>query len=250
MSLLSTAVGMGTAAIDGMFVGQEVSKAVLKVDPDDTRAAELAGVELTFQFNPENIKIQRRQSTSRTPVTGKSDVQENQNAAPKNESTMTISQVIFDTYEDKPNKSVYTEYIEKLERFVGYDKDKHAPAKLLFHWGKFTEERSNKEQLKVMLDNLDVDFTMFLNDGTPVRAKVNMTLRLGMTAKEQQAVKPYASPDHAKMVTIKRGDTLADIAAVEYDNPDEWRRIANANGIDDPMHIAPGMKLLVPPILR
>ena len=51
------------------------------------------------------------------------------------------------------------------------------------------------------------------------------------------------------MVTVRRGDTLAAIAHVEYNDPGEWRRIANANDIDDPMSLKPGMKLLVPPIL-
>ena len=50
-------------------------------------------------------------------------------------------------------------------------------------------------------------------------------------------------------MTVRRGQSLADIAADEYDNPAEWRRIADANQIDDPMALAPGMKLIVPPIL-
>ena len=57
------------------------------------------------------------------------------------------------------------------------------------------------------------------------------------------------SPDHAKLVTLKRGQTLADVASDEYDNPAEWRRVARANGIDDPMSVLPGTKLIVPPIL-
>jgi nucleoid-associated protein YgaU len=49
---------------------------------------------------------------------------------------------------------------------------------------------------------------------------------------------------------MKRGDTLQAIAHAEYDDPREWRRIADTNGIDDPMSLRPGNKLLVPPILK
>ena len=91
---------------------------------------------------------------------------------------------------------------------------------------------------------------MFLNNGTPVRAKVNMTLKTGLPPDEQEAQHGKASPDHAKLYTVRRGDTLADIAYHEYDNAGEWRRIANLNHIDDPMSLKPGMKLLVPPILE
>ena len=90
---------------------------------------------------------------------------------------------------------------------------------------------------------------MFLNDGTPVRAKVDLTLKTGLTPQEQAEEDSKKSPDHAKMVTVRRGDTLSAIAHVEYNDSGEWRRIADANGIDDPMSLRPGMKLLVPPIL-
>jgi nucleoid-associated protein YgaU len=40
------------------------------------------------------------------------------------------------------------------------------------------------------------------------------------------------------------------IAAREYEDPAEWRRIADANGIDDPLQLEPGRRLMIPPILR
>jgi hypothetical protein len=242
MSLLGSITGMMTSGVD-LFVGGQLTKAVLEVDKDDDRAEYR---KLEFQFNPETIKINRAQPGTRTPVQGKGDVQEQQNAAPLNESTMVLSNMIFDTYEEKPFGSVYEKYIEALEHMAGVDPEKHAPPYLVFTWGRFSQSFKNNRQLKCKLDNLDVEYTMFLNDGTPVRAKVNMTLKLGLKAEDQEK---FQSPDHAKLVTVKRGDTLADIASIEYDNPAEWRRIANANNIDDPMSLTPGTKLIVPPIL-
>ena len=40
------------------------------------------------------------------------------------------------------------------------------------------------------------------------------------------------------------------IAFREYDDPAQWRRIAEANGIDDPLALQPGRRLLIPPILK
>jgi hypothetical protein len=247
MSVLGSLAGMATTGID-LFVGGQLTKAMLMVDQSDDRSGML-GEFLEFQFNPETIKINRAQSRTSTPVMGTQDRQQDQNAAPQNESTIQLSNIIFDTYENKPFDSVYVKYIKMLEDFVGYDPHKHAPPNLIFTWGRFTGDLSADAALKCKLDNLDVEYTMFLNDGTPVRAKVNMTLRLGLTHEEQADSKSMKSPDHAKLVTVKRGETLSDIAAVEYDNPGEWRRIAAANEIDDPMSIAPGTKLIVPPIL-
>ena len=43
---------------------------------------------------------------------------------------------------------------------------------------------------------------------------------------------------------------LHTIAATEYDDPSQWRRIADANGIENPLDLEPGQELLIPPILN
>jgi nucleoid-associated protein YgaU len=45
---------------------------------------------------------------------------------------------------------------------------------------------------------------------------------------------------------VVTGDTLALLAWREYGDPAAWRDIARANGIDDPMRLAPGTELLLP----
>jgi nucleoid-associated protein YgaU len=42
------------------------------------------------------------------------------------------------------------------------------------------------------------------------------------------------------------GDSLPQIAWQEYGDATGWRVIAEANDIDDPMILAPGIELLVP----
>ena len=49
---------------------------------------------------------------------------------------------------------------------------------------------------------------------------------------------------------MRRGDTLQSISNATYDTPVEWRRIAEANGIEDPMELVPGAQLMIPPILK
>jgi nucleoid-associated protein YgaU len=44
------------------------------------------------------------------------------------------------------------------------------------------------------------------------------------------------------------GDTLASVAYREYGQPGWWRPLAEANGIDDPMRVAAGTRVLVPDI--
>lgn len=242
MSLASTLTGMITGGLDMAFGGEPTK---IALTPDDERAT-MPKIPFELQFNPESLKITRAQARTSTPVMGSQDRPADQNAAPQRSSTMQFT-VYFDTYEER--SSVYTKYIKTLESFVGYDQGKHAPVMLVMTYGNFTNELTAMSALKCKLDNLDVEYTMFLKNGTPVRAKVGMTFRLGLTPEDQNALAQPNSPDHAKLVTLKRGHTLADVAAEEYDNPAEWRRIARANNIDDPMDLEPGAKLIVPPIL-
>ena len=247
MSLLGAVAGAVTSGID-LCVGGQLTKATLECTADLDPKAKLVGKKVTFQFNPETISIKRQSPNVSTPVLGATDRGSTQQASPtpERESKITLSPIFFDTYEKKPNSSVYVDYIKLLEQFTGYDTGKHAPVQLVFNWGKFTSERDGNRALECYIETLDVEYTMFLNDGTPVRAKCSIGLKLGKLPSKQEEKK---SPDHAKLVVVKRGETLADIAWEEYDNPGEWRRIADANGIDDPMSLTPGMKLLVPPIL-
>lgn len=160
---------------------------------------------------------------------------------------MDLGEVWFDTYEERT--SVRKKYIEPLEKLLEYDVDTHYPPAVALLWGEFTGVAEKIGEYIFYVTSLGAEYTMFLPDGTPVRAKATLGLTQCMTAEEEREARPKASPDHAKLYTVRRGDTLQGIATYEYDDPREWRRIAESNKITDPMNLRPGMKLLVPPIL-
>ncbi len=147
-------------------------------------------------------------------------------------------ELFFDTYEAKSNVRDHT---DKLHTLALIDATLHRPPMVLVTWGKLT--------FKGVVESLNHRFTMFLEDGTPVRATCTLSMREAKTASEQAEEKKLQSPDHAKLHAVRRGETLQSIAGSEYDDPAEWRRIADANGIDDPFRLEPGLKLVIPPIL-
>lgn len=146
--------------------------------------------------------------------------------------------LFFDGYEKKTS---IRPQCENLIAMAEMDPGLHRPPECKFSWGKSGE-------FKGVIDNVSVKYTMFLSDGTPVRATASISMANGKPTREDDPNSPK-SPDYAKLHTLRRGETLHAIAEVEYDDPGEWRRIADANGIDNPMDLVPGMKLLVPPIL-
>ena len=62
-------------------------------------------------------------------------------------------------------------------------------------------------------------------------------------APPKPAPKPIADNRH---YTIKRGDTLWDLAQKYYGNPYQWTKIAQANANPDPRKLQIGRKLIIP----
>jgi len=150
-------------------------------------------------------------------------------------------ELFFDAYELEGEARDVRQWTDQLEIMQLVNPDKHRPPILLFIWGK-------KLNFKCLLQHLTTRFTMFLDDGTPVRAISTATFTEFTPPEEQLQAKPRHSPDHTKRRVVKQGDTLAWIASKEYGNPAEWRIIAEANGIDDPLNLAVGQELLIPPL--
>lgn len=227
----------------GHLFGAELVKAKLVV----YKKPDLSGKidEIEFFLNPHTITIEREAKLE------KDDSNQGQSENKYNltyPTCMKIGELWFDTYDDR--ESVREKYIDKLEKLLEYVPDTHYLPVVTLVWGQFTQKTQKSPEYAFYVTKISVDYTMFLPDATPVRAKVSLGMEQAYTKKQENARNPKESPDHAKLYTVKRGDTLQGIAMAEYDNPAEWRRIANTNNIDDPLSLTPGTKLLVPPILK
>src|SRR5262245_40298169 len=148
-------------------------------------------------------------------------------------------ELFFDRYEE--GKSV-REMTDKIEKLALVNQELHRPPTALLTWG-------TGLAFKCILESFSLRCTLFLDDGTPVRAIMNSVWKEFSPAEEQLKGNPRHSADHTKRRVVKQGDTLSWIAGKEYDDPSKWRVIADANGIDDPLTLQPGTELVIPPIL-
>lgn len=100
-----------------------------------------------------------------------------------------------------------------------------------------------------ILSNLDYRYTMFVPDGTPVRASFKATFfePIDVDSAMQNDNTPQ-SPDRSKYRMVYERTQLYQMAYQEYDDPTQWRIIAEANGIDNPLDLQPGRMLVLPPI--
>ena len=116
----------------------------------------------------------------------------------------------------------------------------HRPPILRFSWGSLSFD--------CVLEDLVQRFTLFSNDGTPLRAICKVVFKEYATAATQLSNTRRESADHTKRMALREGETLSSLAAREYNDSSKWRVIADANNIDDPENISAGTIVELPPL--
>ena len=208
-----------------------------------TKAGEQAkgGVtEIEAYFNPNKIVLGKSVKLLPQPAKGH-DVPEEQfgNGDPREFNL----DLLFDTYDtDRVRKDPVTVYTAKLDSLVVVSPGKHRPPICELWWGRWGK------LFEGVLQKLDHEYTLFMEDGTPVRVTSKCVFREHRDNPRDKKEQRTESSDVAKQRVVRRGDTLSSIAAVEYLDPGLWRPIAEHNGLDDPLDLEPGMVLLLPTV--
>jgi hypothetical protein len=143
--------------------------------------------------------------------------------------------LFFDTYEKGTSVKTETDEIYALLNIVS---STHAPPICQIEWGGFS--------FQGVLDHVSGKFTLFLADGTPVRATLSVSFKEYIDVQVLVQERPRESADHRKTWVVKSGDRIDNIAGQEYGDPGMWRPIAEANDLDDPSRLEPGFVLLIP----
>lgn len=155
-----------------------------------------------------------------------------------NAGSLTV-ELFYDTYESGTDVRNYT---DKIADLIKIDTEIHAPPPLKFIWA-----MEKREPFICVLESVTKKFTMFLQDGTPVRARLNLKLKeFKMELNEREST--LQSPDKTKVHIIQLGDSLWLIASRFYGNAAFWRPIAERNGLKNPRILEPGTKLIIPPL--
>lgn len=206
------------------------------------------GAEITAQFNPTELSIDQSNKFAETGAVGM--------RAPilqflqGNARTLSMA-LFFDAYEAGMDVQYFTDQIYGLLKPVaptdtspaprgGAQDARGGPPICTLKWG--------SQSFKGVLETVSGKFTLFLENGTPVRATLNVTFRefvdLTVTEQDQKAVR-------AKMIrtyVVKPGDTLSAISRVQLGDEKKWRVIAAANGVSDPKKLQIGVTLIIPDV--
>lgn len=117
------------------------------------------------------------------------------------------------------------------------------PILLQFMWG-------TGLSWEVYLRQVSVTYLRFADQtGTPIRAEVRLNLYRGLTSKLPPPQNPTSGgPAGRSSHVLDSSESLASLAVANYGRPGSWRRIAQANSIDDPLRVRPGTVVYLPEI--
>jgi nucleoid-associated protein YgaU len=192
----------------------------------------ITGQRTVVQFNPEEYTLNRDVVWSQAAVPGLGSPL--LQFAHGGLQTLEM-ELLLDTYESGGDVRALVRAVTSL---MDIDPTTHAPPVVLFTWGSLA--------FTCVLARAAQKFIMFRPDGTPVRARVTVSLNEFRNADLESREVKRETADYTKLHVVSQGETLATIAARAYGAAATWRPIAIRNGIDDPRDLAIGQRLEIP----
>ncbi|MBI4494445.1 MAG: LysM peptidoglycan-binding domain-containing protein [Chloroflexi bacterium] len=194
---------------------------------------------VTCHFNPDELSLSKTNQWNQKQVAGSNLPDVTFGGEGPQQLQMKL---VFDSYEKRSDVRDATGKLLKLMQAPDGKNDSRPPH-VEFGWGQFRSFRA-------VLTQFSQTFTLFLENGTPVRANVQVTLQevpKGTSANRERGQNPTSVAIGARRVrVVQPGDTLDLLAAQELGDPTAWRVLAEANQLDDPRRLQPGQMLLIP----
>jgi hypothetical protein len=205
------------------------------------------GAPIKALFNPERYTVNKSVQIAEIGIPGlDSPVQQ----FVRGQAEKITMELFFDTTDQGTVDGVedVRELTGKVYKLLKVSSDTHAPPRCVLLWGDSGKLFSygTKTSPWCVLESVSEEFNLFSPTGVPLRARLNVTFREAWTVEEQLKETPRHSSDRTKLVRVQRQQTLPLIAWREYNDPAEWRPIAEANNLDNPRYLEPGSVLEVP----
>ncbi len=187
-------------------------------------------VRFQVMYNPDELRLEQGNDFAEVGIPGL-------DAPPmqyvRGKSRVLSMDLFFDSYESGDDVRMYT---GPLVTLLNKEPLTKAPPVLLFSMGQLN--------FQCVLVDASQRFTMFRRDGTPVRstiaARFQEFVRVEIEIEQGLFIGPPALHDAV------RNETVSSIAGAMLGDPARWREIADANDLDDPFDVPPGLTLQVP----
>lgn len=232
-----------------------LSKAIL-VKLKDNKPETEDGDEIPVQFNPSSLKLTLSNHTEGGQSTARPQRQYTGNS-----STELAFDLVFDSADeagpggtDPRNVRERTAAVEQFVVAQTGSGDRQSPPRVMFKWGGL--------KIKGVISQLSIDFDLFASDGTPLRAKMAVSIKEQDAKYEMLEAGPGSTKsDNApppggggsgtpgsgggtggdKAGTALDGESAADFAARMGLDPSAWRGLSLGGG--NPLSLSAGLEI-------
>ena len=133
--------------------------------------------------------------------------------------------------------------IEALENIVyTYQGKIHRPNFVKIQWGK-------NMLFKGVLVSMDISYTYFRPDGSPLRAKVSLGFSQYISPSTLEKLDQKESPDVSHLVNVADGESLPQLCKRIWDDETYYVQVAKFNGLNKFRHLKGGTQLIFPPLI-
>lgn len=196
-------------------------------------AGEMEGWLFDLPYNPGEYTEALRNKYERRELMGLRNAIEQFESAQKEDLSLSL---LFDTTATGED---VRDQMQDLTDISEIDAELHAPPPCRFIWGSLV--------FQGVVARYARRFTYFYSDGTPARAHVTLVLKPYQSTEEIIRETQLHSSDVTKYHRLREGESLFLLAQKAYEKPGLWRKIAEANDIDDPLNLSPGSSIMIPP---
>lgn len=202
----------------------------------DQEFREATGTAWHVLFNPTELGFTRKNRYNAVPSAGSSEPQTSYGAGEPDEISLDL---FFDGTGVVESTTSVGERVDELLGLMEFQSDTHQPYYIHLFWGRF--------EIRGVLTQADVKYTLFDRSGEPLRATVRITVRAVVAPDPLAREERRASPDLYQTWEVTEGDSLYGIAHAVYQSPTFWRPIAAANRLANPRVLVAGQVLILPP---
>ena len=198
--------------------------------------------DLTFQYNPAEFSLSKDADWTNPGVK-----LERQWARPTYNRTNPAKirmEILFDAFPE-----LFGDVTGDVQKLINWTKPGprdasgiERPPLLQFRWGASQAVLG----MYFYLESVEAKYTLFRADGTPIRATCGISLVEATNPAHRQNPTSGGRTGLESHILVE-GETLHAVAWARFGDPTYWRAIAEFNGIDDPLRLTPGTRLLIPP---
>ncbi|WP_208022753.1 CIS tube protein [Flavobacterium jejuense] len=200
------------------------------------------GQPYTVMINPDTIKWQRGIDYNEQQAPNTSTPSQKYKSTPVEKLNFDITIDCTGVVDSK--RTDLAKEISTLENIVyTYHGKIHRPNFVKVQWGKSLV-------FKGVLKSMDISYTLFKPDGSPLRAKLSLGFTQYISPEDEEQLKGNESPDITHLVSVVEGNTLPQLCQKTWNDNSYYIQVAQYNNLNKFRNLKGGQKLIFPPIIQ